>query len=717
MRIHIYRVLFSVGLLAIILAAAASGTEKPEPKMKQEQPSSKHKNRLASESSPYLLQHAGNPVDWYPWGEEALAKAKAEDKPIFLSIGYSSCHWCHVMEHESFENEEVAAIMNKYFVNIKVDREQRPDIDEIYMSFTTALTGSGGWPMSVFLTPDLKPFYAGTYFPPDDRYGRPGFAKVLTQLAEAYLTRKQEIIDSANNIYSTLVEQINANVKGTDLDRKALAKAVEQLYANFDTINGGFGGQPKFPHSIELSLFLRQYYRTKDKRFLQAAELALKNMARGGLYDQIGGGFHRYATDNRWLVPHFEKMLYDNALLVPVYAEAFQITKNRFYLKVISETLDFILREMTDKRGGFYSALDADSEGEEGKFYVWNFGEIKNLLGEQSEPFMSYFNITAEGNFEGHNILNVTDASENAAEKSGVKELDKYLEQSRNKLLTARSRRIRPLTDDKILTSWNGLAISAFCHGYQVTGERRYLDAAIKCATFIGQQLYKSGHLTHSFREGIHSQGEFLEDYSFLICGLIDLYESDRITGNDQWISFAQELADNAIKLFADENGRLYLRPQGQEDLIYRPKEERDGAIPAAGSIFIENLLNLNRITGNKQYLAVAEKGLKALSGLVAQYPAGMGSLVAGLDYYFEDKIEIVLVGKGEELNQMLESAYQHYIPNLVIAFDRDGNSALPLFEGRQSPVHEVRAFICRNSVCNLPVTTVKEFVNQISGL
>jgi uncharacterized protein YyaL (SSP411 family) len=675
------------------------------------------KNKLAGENSPYLLQHADNPVDWYPWRPEALNKAKTEDKPIFLSIGYSSCHWCHVMEHESFENPEVAALMNKYFINIKVDREERPDIDEIYMSFTTAMTGSGGWPMSVFLTPDLKPFFAGTYFPPDDRYGRPGFSRVLTQLGEAYLNQKGELLGTADNIYNALVPQINAQSTEAELDRNALERACEQHYGSFDKVNGGFGNQPKFPHPTELSLFLRYYRRSGDLRFLQAAELALSNMARGGIYDQIGGGFHRYATDSRWLVPHFEKMLYDNALLVPVYAEAWQITKNDFYLKVIRETLDFVLREMKSADGTFYSALDADSEGEEGKFYVWSYEEIKKVLGNNSELFLTYYNVTPGGNFEGKNILHLTGVSDRIKNESKSGDFEKFISDSKEKLLKAREERIRPHTDDKILTSWNGLMLSALCRGYQVTDDIRYLEAAIKCATFVREKFYRGGQLTHSYREGKHSTGEFLEDYSFLIRGLIDLYETDKIYCNDEWIEMAEELSNRAITLFAGDDGRFYLRPAGQEDLIYRPKEERDGAIPSAGSLMLGNLLKMNRLTDKKQYLESAEKGLKALSGNVKQYPTGMGSLAAVLDYYFQDKIEIVLTGEGERLEQMLKVAYSSYLPNRVIAFDTNRNSQLPLFEGRQSEKGEVRAFVCINSVCNLPTKTVEGLISQLSGI
>ena len=714
--LYLAKIYSAVALLALLLTTSIACSKESETKVNQNNHGkSGHQNKLAGESSPYLLQHASNPVDWYPWGEEALAKAKAEDKPIFLSIGYSACHWCHVMAHESFENDSIAALMNEYFVSIKVDREQRPDIDEIYMAFTTAMTGHGGWPMSVFLTPELKPFFAGTYFPPDDRYGRPGFPKVITRLGEAYRTRKVDVVNSAEDIFTKFSKSLNSNLPHTDLDIKALPKAAGQLFSNFDQTNGGFGRKPKFPHATELSLFLRHYKRSGDARYLQAAEKALISMANGGIYDQIGGGFHRYATDEKWLIPHFEKMLYDNALLVPVYADAFQITKNDFYLSVIRGTLDYIMREMTDKTGGFYSALDADSEGEEGKFYVWSTKEIKEVLGDKAELFMKYYNATPDGNFEGHNILNVTARSERAISNSNVKDFDKFLRNCNTEMLRARSGRIRPSTDDKILTSWNGLAITAFCRGYQVTQDKKYLKAAIKAALFIRDELFKGNKLTHAYRHGVHSQGQFLEDYAFLLRGLIDLYESDNLGSNGRWIEFAEELAGNAVVLFTSESGKFYLRPDGQSDLLFRPKEERDGAIPASASFLIGALLKLHRITDNVKYYTAAEKGLKSLSGYITNYPAGYSSALFALDYYFEDKIEIVIVGSGQEFDKMLDIAYNHYIPNLVISFDNSGKSSLPLFEGRQPDNGDVRAFLCRNSVCNLPASSAAELKSQLA--
>ncbi len=487
----------------------------------------RHRNRLANENSPYLLSHAGNPVDWYPWGEEALNKAKTEDRPIFLSIGYAACHWCHVMERESFEDERIAGFLNEHFVCIKVDREQRPDLDQIYMNFTTAMTGQGGWPMSVFLTPDLKPFFAGTYFPPDDRYGRPGFMKVISEIARAYAEEKEMVVTSSHDIFQQVVEALGTGMTPGIFTKDMLSRSADALIKTFDETHGGFGTAPKFPHSLELSFLLRHYKSSGDFTYLRAAEKSLQSMARGGIYDQLGGGFARYSTDREWLVPHFEKMLYDNALLVPTYVEAYQITKDDKYRVVVRGTLDFIIREMTDESGGFYSALDADSEGEEGKFYVWTESEIRQALGDNAGVFGKYYNVTARGNFEGKNILHLTEESERVRASSGIDDFDSFIKANSKKLLDVRNKRTRPLTDDKILTSWNGLALSALCKGYQITGDRRYLDAAIKNAEFIRDKLYVDGKLVHSFREGRHSDGEFLEDYAFYVKGLLDLYESD----------------------------------------------------------------------------------------------------------------------------------------------------------------------------------------------
>jgi uncharacterized protein YyaL (SSP411 family) len=513
----------------------------------------KYTNALINENSPYLLSHAHNPVNWYPWNDEALAKAKAEDKPIFLSIGYSACHWCHVMERESFENEEIARYLNDNFISIKVDREQRPDLDQIYMTFTTAMSGHGGWPMSVFLTPDLKPFFAGTYFPPDDSFGRPGFKRILLEIAKAYREEKETIISSSENIFKTVKERMYQDVKSdATLNKEHIATGAKALMRNFDHTNGGFGTAPKFPHPTELSYFLRYFRQSGEFSFLEAADKALTSMANGGIYDHLGGGFARYSTDEHWLVPHFEKMLYDNTLLVETYSDAFQITGNEYYREVVRGILDFIINEMTDSNGGFYSALDADSEGEEGKFYIWDKSEIEKILNtKDADIFCNYFNITDSGNFEGKNILHLTEESEKIKNDLSEDEFKNNIINSKRKLLEARSMRIRPLTDDKILSSWNGMALSAFCAGYQLTSDKKYLNTAIKNANFINENLWIDGKLIHSYPKERFTSGEFLEDYAFYVKGLLDLYETDT-ENNIRWLDFARNLTDRAIELFID---------------------------------------------------------------------------------------------------------------------------------------------------------------------
>jgi len=679
-------------------------------------PNAEHKytNHLIEENSPYLLSHAHNPVDWYPWGDEALARAKAENKPIFLSIGYAACHWCHVMERESFEDEKIAAILNEHFISIKVDREQRPDLDQIYMSFTTALTGAGGWPMSVFLTPDLKPFFAGTYFPPEDRYGRPGFGRLISEVARAWQEEREKVVASSDHILNQISTQLNRDAGRSLLSLGMLEKGASALMQGFDSVHGGFGAAPKFPHATELSFFLRYYRKSGDLTYLQAAEKALKGMAHGGIYDQLGGGFARYSVDEKWLVPHFEKMLYDNGLLAQLYAEAYQVTGRELYLETMKGTLDFILREMTDPGGGFYSALDADSEGEEGKFYVWSRKEIEDVLGKDADLFCRFYNVTPGGNFEGSNILIIDLASERVRDASDLDDFDGHMAELRRKLFEARAERVRPLTDDKILTSWNGLALKALCMGYQLTGDKRYLDAAIKNASFVHDELFRDNRLTHSYREGRRSEGEFLEDYGYFIAGLIELYQTDHSNDNIRWLEFAVALANNAVDLFMDENGTLWLRPEGQSDLIMRPKDETDGATPSPGSLLLRSLLKLDRLTSNGKFSTAAEKGLQALSGLIARMPSNMASALLALDYYLSDKMEIVIVGQSEERDKMLSELNKRYLPDKIVAVSDTGKEAWPLFEGRGAGKGEVLAFICRNSVCRLPVSTAKEFKEQL---
>lgn len=684
--------------------------------MKVETSGHKYTNHLINENSPYLLAHAHNPVDWYPWGEEAINRARELDRPIFLSIGYAACHWCHVMEHESFENEVIAKILNDNFISIKVDREQRPDLDQIYMSFTTALNGSGGWPMSVFLTTDLKPFFAGTYFPLEDNYGRPGFRSLITQIASAYKEKKQQIINSSNKIFSQLSTQLSRVDSPGKHDASLTANGAKALMRNFDQTYGGFGHSRKFPHATELSLFMRHYHNSGEQQFMDAVNKALMAMYNGGLQDHLGGGFARYSVDRQWKIPHFEKMLYDNALLTITYAEAFQLTKRAEYLEAVKSTLDFILAEMTDETGGFYSALDADSEGEEGKFYVWTKAEIDGLLTDDADLFGRYYSVTKRGNFEGKNHLQLNSSSEKIKTESGKIDWDQWLAGCKSKLLTARSKRVRPLTDDKILTSWNGLALAGFARGYQVTGDKRYLRAATRNARFVKEELYQNNQLTHSYRNQLRSSGQFLEDYAFYTFGLIELFQVDP-EHSTEWLEFATELAERATELFMAESGTLYLREDGQADLIVRPKDEFDGAIPSAGSLLLGSLLKLHRVTEKKELLAAAEKGLSSLSSKMKSNPSGMGSALIALDYYYGEKIELVLVGEGSERDKMLAEINRRYIPNKIIALSADGSEPLPLFEGRESKNGTLAAYLCRNSACLLPVSQSEQLAGQLDLL
>lgn len=674
-------------------------------------------NHLIEENSPYLLSHAHNPVNWYPWSEKALALARKETKPIFLSIGYAACHWCHVMERESFEDPQVAEVLNEHYISIKVDREQRPDLDHIYMSFTQALTGSGGWPMSVFLTPALKPFFAGTYFPPQDAMGRPGFLRVISEIAKAWYESREQIMESSEEIFSKISTALSVSAASSGLSPELISKGAEALLTQTDPIYGGIGHAPKFPHATELSLFLRVYRSTGDLRFLQAAEKALQGMARGGIYDQIGGGFARYSVDQKWLVPHFEKMLYDNGLLVNTYVDAYQVTGKEIYHTIVRETLDFMLRELLDSRGGFYSALDADSEGEEGKFYVWSKGEIEQALGDEASEFCAYYNVTDAGNFEGHNILHVDENSDRVRQESGRDDFDEFLQHCKGTLLDVRSQRVRPLTDDKVLTSWNGLALSALCRGYQVTMDGRYLVAARENASFVHDELYRDGALVHSWRGGKHSEGQFLEDYAYYVRGLLDLFESDRASGNSRWLTFATTLGAKAIELFLDEADRFCLRPDNQSDLIMRPRDEHDGALPSPGSIMISNLLRLHRLTGEDRYGDAAQRTLRALSGTLARIPNAMASALTALDFSLGDRIDIVIVGDGQNRDAMLAEIYRQYLPNRVIAISADGSLRLPLFEDRDIANGACTVYVCRNSVCDLPAHSPEQVHEQLRSL
>jgi uncharacterized protein YyaL (SSP411 family) len=686
----------------------------------------KHTNRLAGETSPYLLQHAHNPVDWYPWGEEAFERARKEDKPVFLSIGYSTCHWCHVMEHESFENEDIARIMNEHFVCIKVDREQRPDVDQIYMNAVVMMTGSGGWPLSVFLTPEGEPFFGGTYFPPKDIYGRPGFGRILLSVAEAWKDKRQDLVNSAGKLTGYLGGPGRA--AGTaKLSPETLTKAFNTFRSTFDAVNGGFGSAPKFPQPTNLSMLLSYWHRTGDAQALQMVEETLDAMAAGGIYDHLGGGFHRYATDARWLVPHFEKMLYDQALLSKVYLQAYQITAKERYARMAREVFDYVLRDMTDPGGGFYSAEDADSEGEEGTFYLWEPGQIADVLGrDRAKLFGARYGVTNKGNFEnGKTILNVTASIEKLAEqfqKDRVAIVDK-LSAARAKLFEHREGRIRPHRDDKVITAWNGLMISSLAYGGTVLDEKKYVRAAERSATFILNTLEKNGRLMRYYRRGQVVEKAFLDDYAFLTMGLLDLYEA---TFDAKWLVEAKKLGEQMAELFADgEEGGFFLAGKDSEKLIARTKPNSDGAVPSGNSIAALALLKLGRLTMSRHFEEQADKVLDAFSAQLEQSPAYSAAMLEALSFSLGPGSEIVVAGSAgaADTQHMLKLARSKFLPNAVVLLHDQGNADTSLYElipfvKGQTPVEgKATAYVCRNYACSEPVNSVGEFEKMLAAI
>ena len=683
-------------------------------------------NRLINETSPYLLQHAENPVDWYPWGEEALSRSKDEDKPILLSIGYSACHWCHVMERESFEDDAIASLMNANFVNIKVDREERPDLDAVYMEAVQMLTGSGGWPMTVFLTPEGKPFYGGTYYPPTDRMGMPGFPRVLLAVTEAYRTNRGEV----ERVTGQLTEQMGRTgqlPQGNNLlSVDVLHEAYSKLAANFDYQNGGFGAAPKFPQPMTPEFLLRYYRHGYNQRALDMVEMTLEKMAYGGMYDQLGGGFHRYSTDAFWLVPHFEKMLYDNALLARLYLHAFQITGKPLYRRITEEILDYVLREMTDSLGGFYSAQDADSEGVEGKFFVWSPDEITAVLGEEDGNLLGgFYGVTGAGNFEGSNILNIHQAPEAFALEHGITEeaLEALIARGKPLLLEEREKRIHPFRDDKVIASWNGLMLRAFAEAGATLGREDYLAAAAANANFINDEMYRDGRLLRSYREGQSRIDGYLEDYSCVIDGYIALYEA---TFQQEWLDRAVRLADTMIELFWDEGvGGFYDTGTEHEALVTRPRDVFDNAQPCGGSVASEVLLRLAIITGNEDYNLKGSKPLRALSRVMSQAPGGAAYWLGVLDFYISLPKEIAIVGaRGDgAMEALLNAVYERFLPNRVLvgvdlaAEGQEGagsTGGIPLLEGRGLVDGKAAAYVCQNYVCQLPVTEADALVAQL---
>ncbi|QDU29925.1 Glycosyl hydrolase family 76 [Anatilimnocola aggregata] len=670
-------------------------------------------NRLAAESSPYLLQHQNNPVDWYPWGEEALQRSKAEEKPIFLSIGYSACHWCHVMEHESFENVGIANELNRLFVCIKVDREERPDLDQIYMNAVQLMTGRGGWPMSVFLTPDLSPFYGGTYWPPTARMGMPGFLDVVRAVADAWQNRRHLAVQQASEMTEHL-KQIGADESASDpLELDLLDHDCQQLQRAFDPQFGGFGRAPKFPHSLDLQVLLRAWSRNQDPALLHIVTHTLDQMARGGIYDHLAGGFARYSVDERWLVPHFEKMLYDNALLTSAYLEVFQATANPQFAMVARETCDYILGWMTDEAGGFHSTEDADSEGEEGKFYVWKPDEITAILGqERGRVFCAAYDVTPRGNFEhGHSILNLPRPLSQVAAELGQEEtiLAVELAKCRQELLQVRERRIRPGKDDKILVSWNALMIDSLAKAAGVLHEPRYLQAAEKASTFLHEQLRAAdGRLLHCWRHGKAKLAAYLDDYAYLANAWISLYEANF---DARWLERASELCETLLQHFADaEGGGFYFTADDHEQLIFRNKDLHDSSVPSGNAMAATALVRLGKLTGNQTYLNAAEGALRAAMGVMQRTPTAAGQLFIALDLLLVPTSELVVIGdaSSEPTASLLREFQQRFIPRRVLAAHQPGQVVpavlQPLLAGKTDAVDgQPRVFVCQDFACQAP--------------
>lgn len=661
-------------------------------------------NRLAQESSPYLLQHAHNPVDWYPWGEEAFQRARDEDKPIFLSIGYSSCHWCHVMEKESFEDDRVAAILNRHFICIKVDREERPDVDEIYMTAVQMITGRGGWPLSVFLTPQLMPFHGGTYFPPEDRYGLPGFRRMIEHIADLWENDRVALMENAIGLTQE-IQRFNSEPKISthDLTPDLLNGAIRELENDFDPKWGGFGGAPKFPPSPALDLLLRQYVRTRRDHLLEMVTVTLDRMATGGIHDHLAGGFHRYSVDAQWMVPHFEKMLYDNALLSRIYLESFLVTGKDLYRRVAVETMDYVLAEMTDSSGGFFSAQDADSEGEEGKFYLWAYDEVKEILGTDASLFCDYYGITPEGNVENRNVLHLVLDDEKSRER---------LDSMKSKLLAARNQRVHPGRDEKIIAAWNGMMISSLVRGWEVLGDSRYRIAAEKAGDFICKQMISGRKLSHLYAKGGNRISGYLDDYANVINSFVDLYEG---TFDICWLDAADCIAMKMIDLFWDAEGfAFFLTAREHESPIARTKPLTDSAIPSGNATAALALLRLHVLLRKDVYHEKAMHILRCAHSLMREAPRALLAMFEALDYATHPVCEIALVGDPEnsDLKNLREVAYRRFLPAKAIALinpeslDADFmQQCVPLLNSKVMMHGKPTAYVCRNFTCKPPVS------------
>ncbi len=676
-------------------------------------------NRLAKETSPYLLQHANNPVDWYAWGPEAIERAKREDKPILLSIGYAACHWCHVMAHESFEDDETARLMNDGFVNIKVDREERPDIDGIYMQAVQAMTGHGGWPMTMFLLPDGSPFFGGTYFPPDDRHGLPSFRRVLESVADAYAKRREGVAESAEQLKKIYEGNLAATRSTGGLSPQLLESAYRALTKGFDARNGGFGTAPKFPATMVLDFLLRYWKRTGNSQALEMVTTSFRKMARGGIYDQIGGGFARYAVDAIWLVPHFEKMLYDNALLTRLGAHLWQATGDDEVRRVTTETVQWVEREMTSPEGGFYSSLDADSEGHEGKFYVWREDEIDALLGADAQVFKAYYGVTPEGNFEGRNILFVGEDRGVNASSSGVDEelLQEILARAKRVLYESRAKRVWPGRDEKILASWNGLMLRGIATAARVFGGAEFRNLALRNAEFLALEMVSKGRVMRSHKEGVTRISGFLEDHAAVALGFLAVYE---LTFDETWVDRAREIADAMIEWFWDHGkGAFFDTARDAEQLITRPREATDNATPSGTSLAVELLLHLSELRQDEQYRRRAVYTIETLAEPMSRFPTAFGHLLGCADMEINGAIEVALVGDVTSAPyRALERAVAgQYVPSLVLAGGEAGKtSRIKLLEDRPLVDGEPAAYVCRAYSCDRPVTEPDALSEQLEN-
>ncbi len=676
-------------------------------------------NRLQYETSPYLLQHADNPVDWYAWGEEALQKAQAEKKPILLSVGYSACHWCHVMAHESFEDEATAALMNEWFINVKVDREERPDIDDIYMNAVQAMTGGGGWPMTVFLLPDGRPFYGGTYYPKEARYGMPSFKQVLEGIHNAYVNRLNEVEEMAQSLTDSLRrDALGLGGLQDNLRAELLDAAVKKMLSGIDNQHGGFGGAPKFPQPMNLEYLLRHATRTGDKTALDHVLFTLKKMARGGIYDQLGGGFHRYSVDAVWLVPHFEKMLYDNAQLSRTYLHAWQITGDGFYKRIAEEIYDYVLREMTSAEGGFYSTTDADSEGEEGKFFVWSKDEIESLLGEDARIAIEYWGVSARGNFEGHNILNVPNDDDVIAGRlgMGVDELRAKLEKARDKLFAERTQRVPPGLDDKILTAWNALMLASLSEAARVLKRDDYRSAAVRAGEFLLASLKTAdGRLWRTYKNGTAKIKGYLEDYAYMTDALIELYQT---TFDEKYFVGARALADHVLAHFRANDGGFYDTSDEHEALIVRPRSLQDNAMPSGNAMMARALVRLAAYTGDPKYDEAARKVLNPLANAMREYPQAFGEVLSAVDAVVVGIAEVAVVGDPADARTkaLLDAVHTPYRPNVITALAREnveGEAVIPLLSYRVKRGDAPTVYVCRNFACKMPVTSAEQ-VNEL---